>query len=82
MPDDDEILSKEQEGVGHIPPKCKVPYSEICPFEETGEIVLFHEKNYKVSISVVLLASMIDPVNSVFDTGAGSNLIGENVSEE
>lgn len=38
MPDNDVIMYEEQEGVKSTPPKYNIHDSEICRFEETGEI--------------------------------------------
>lgn len=38
--DDDVIPSDDQKGVERGSPSCKIPYPEICQFEETGEILL------------------------------------------
>lgn len=77
MPDNAEIRFEEQEGVEHIPSKCKILYIEICMFKETRDIFLFNERNYKVSISVRFVANRVDAVNTVFDTGAGPSFIQE-----
>lgn len=75
MPYDDEIWSKDQEGVKRTPANCKTPYSEICLFEETRHILLLNKSKYKDSGSVGLMANKMHPVSIVFDTGLGRNLI-------
>lgn len=44
--EDDQIPFEDQKSVGYIPPCCKIPYSEICPFEGTRNIPLFNERSY------------------------------------
>lgn len=57
MPDDDEIPAEDQEGVKNISAKCKIVYSDICLFEETGEIFQCNKKNYPLSIFVGVMAN-------------------------
>lgn len=49
----------------------------MCSFEETVYIPANNKTQQKVSISVALIADKIQPVNSVFDTGAGLSIIQE-----
>lgn len=74
---DDEILSEDKEVVERIPPNCRLLYSETCLLEEAGDIVPFNKKNCNVSVSVGFMAKKMQPVNSVFNTGAVSNVIQE-----
>lgn len=51
MPDKWDITGDGQAGVELILPKYQIPYSELCPFEETDEIPLFNKSNQEVLIS-------------------------------
>lgn len=57
-PDDDLIPSADHEAVYGIAQKCKIPYNETSLFKETGEILLFHKRNYKVSMYVGFMTKM------------------------
>lgn len=70
MLDGDDISSEEQEGVEHIPLEYQISYVEVCLFEETGDILLFNMRSYKVSISIGFMANKMHSVNHVLDTGA------------
>lgn len=69
------ITSEVQEGDERITQNCKIPDSDIYLFEETGDIPLFIKKNYRVSISVFLMAHTMFSVNTVFNTSAWSDHI-------
>lgn len=75
MPNGEEILSEEQEAVERTLPKCQMPYSEIRLFEETWDILLINKKNYKISISVNLMANKMRPESSALHTSVGPNFI-------
>lgn len=77
MSDNDDFPFEEQEGVEDIPPKFQIRYSEICSFQEIGEIILFRKTKYKISISVGLMANKMHTVNCFFDKGAEPNLSGK-----
>lgn len=70
-------LFEDEEDVELIPPNCTVPYGEICLFEETGEVVLFSKRTYKVSISAGLMANQIHHVNCALKIGTGPSFIRE-----
>lgn len=55
------------------------PCEEIFMFEEITNITLFNKKNYKMSILIGAVSTEMHPFIYVFETGAGPNLIGENV---
>lgn len=74
--DDEKVLPEDQEGVEGIPANYIILY-EICLFEESEEILLFNKRNNKVSISVGLVGNQILPVNCVFNTDSGPNLVRE-----
>lgn len=61
MPDNGVILSKYKEGAEHTPPNFKAPYSENFLFKVTCEILLFKNRNYKVSTFVNLMANKMQP---------------------
>lgn len=79
MPDEDVIPSVDKGGVGRNPTHRKIRYSKIFLFEKSGNILLFRNRTYKVSISVGLMANKMHPVNTVFGTDGGPHLIRENV---
>lgn len=61
MPDYDKIRSEDRKGDKYIPPNCKISCSEVGLFEETADILLFDNKNYKFSISVGPMSNKIPP---------------------
>lgn len=65
MSDNHDMASEEQEGIEIIPPKYHITYTDIFLLEETGEVLLFHNENYSVSISVCHMASIMNPANNV-----------------
>lgn len=79
--DNDDMPPEEQEGFEQILPKYQVFYCQIFQFEETEDILLFNRRNYKVLISMSLIANNMHPVNCVFDIVAGANLIREDLLE-
>lgn len=79
--DVDVIPCEDQKGFKRIPPNFKIPYSEIPLFEDTGAIIQFIKRNYKVSIYVGLMGSKIYSVYFVYGTGAGRNRIQEGFIE-
>lgn len=79
--DDDEVHSVEPRGVECTPPKYRIPYSEVCPFGETGDILTSSRKNYKASVSVGLMANKIHPVERSFAIHTGWNLMLQDVFE-
>lgn len=52
-------------------------YNDICLFKEIEGIILFNNRNHKISDSVGLRDNKMHGVNVFFDTRAGPNLIGE-----
>lgn len=81
MQENDVILCKDEESVDRIERNCKNPFSVISLFDETPAMLQFNKRSYKASVSVGLMANMVHPVISVFDKGAGSNLIREKFFE-
>lgn len=89
--DEDRNLSDKSKEEDRIPPtnknscnkqkKFQELYAEVCADEDTDEIILFNERNYKVAISAGLGSSRIRPVKCVLDTGVGPNLLRENLVE-
>lgn len=73
--DDDDMPPENQEDVKRIPPKYQIHYSETCLFEETEDILPFIKRNYKASIYVGFMANKMHHVNVVFDNGAGTNRV-------
>lgn len=57
IPDNKNISSEEREGAEWSPPSSIRTYSEECPFDDTGDILHFNKKSYKVSLSVGLMTS-------------------------
>lgn len=57
------------------------PYPEICLFEHHSNTFLFNKRNYKVSSSVGIPTETMHPVEYIFETDAGSNLIREEISQ-
>lgn len=53
------------------------PYEYVLSMTSTEPVVLFRKRSYTVHISVDIKSSISDPVDSVFYTGAGPNLINE-----
>lgn len=45
MPEDEEILSEDQEVAEPISPNYTIPYGEICQLEESRRIILFNTMN-------------------------------------
>lgn len=74
IPDDDELLSEERNIFERILPECQIPHLEICLFENTRYILLLNKRIYKMSILLGLTANMMNPLNSVFNTGARPKL--------
>lgn len=56
-------------------------YTEVSVFDETVEITLFNKRKYWVADTFELNASRMRPVNRVFGTGAGLNLLHEDMVE-
>lgn len=75
MPGDDVITSGNKGRAERFPPYSTAPYSVICLFEDTGEVLLFIERNCNVSISVRFMANKMHAVSFVLDTDAGPILI-------
>lgn len=50
-------------------------YSEICIIGETKDVHLFKRSSYEVLLFIFLMANKMHFVNSVFDIGAGPDLI-------
>lgn len=50
-------------------------YKAVLAFSETGEVVLFRNKNYQVSVSIGMNSSQMRHTICVFDNSAGPNLI-------
>lgn len=73
--EDDEVLSEDQKRVDSIPPNFIIRHSEICLSEEFGDILLLNKRTYKVTISIGFMAYNMHPINSVFVTGEGHNVI-------
>lgn len=55
------------------------PYQKILAFSEMGELSLFENKNYKVSVSIRLNLSLMHLVVSFFDANAHRKCIQANV---
>lgn len=60
----------------------QVPYSQVCLFEETNDILLFDIRNYEISILVGFIVNRMHPVKRIFDAGAGLRLTGEDFLED
>lgn len=48
IPDDDGILSEEQESIERISPRYKTTCSNIYLFVETGDVSLLNKKNHEL----------------------------------
>lgn len=57
------------------------PNAEVFAFYDTDEITLSNKTNYKVAINIVMESLRMDHIHSLFDTGAGSNLLREDIVE-
>lgn len=60
---------------------CREPYAEVRKSQETESVTLFAKRNYKVSHSSGLNTSLKRPINCVFDTSAGPNLLRKKLIE-
>lgn len=54
-------------------------YKNGLAFPEIDEVSLFKNKNYQVSVPIGLRSSRMSPIQCVFDTGTGTNLIRADV---
>lgn len=77
MPGNCKIPFEKQECVDRFLAKSKNPYIEFCLFEKTRDIPVLNKMNYKVSISIFVIVNKMHLVNSVFNRGAGPDLIRE-----
>lgn len=57
------------------PKRLGEPYQNTLKFLETGQLLLFKGRNYKIFVSIWLEFSRTHPVSCVFDIGAGPDLI-------
>lgn len=81
MPDNDKITIDEQEGAQRIPQKYRIPYSEIGRFQQAGDTLPLSKRNYKVSMTISLMAKMMHNTNVMFDTVTALDLILEEFIE-
>lgn len=51
------------------------PYKDILVSLETGDVSLFRNKNYDVSVPIGMTSPLVRPIICVFDTGVGPDLI-------
>lgn len=75
MPDNDEIPSEKQGGIGCNPSKHKTQYSESGLVEEAWNNLQFKKRNYTVSVSVGLECNNVYFVKNVLSTGVGPSFI-------
>lgn len=59
----------------------QTPYAEVCTSDDTDEVALFNKKHYNVAIIIELISWRMCPVNCLFNTGTGPNLLRENMNE-
>lgn len=52
---------------------------DILALPETGEILLFESKDYKVSFSIEIISSSMGPVVCIFDSSAGPDPMAADV---
>lgn len=58
----------------------KQPCKEVYSFKETDRVTLFTKKKYRVAIMFGLIMSRMRSINCVLHTGAGTNLLQEQLS--
>lgn len=86
MPDDDVIPPEDQKGDDSILTHCKIPYIGFSLFKETGEILLFNKRKYKVSFPVGIMInkmhpSVISATQFQVQTSSEKTLLGQTASE-
>lgn len=57
------------------------PSKDILVFPKKGKVSIFRNKNYKVSVSIVVIPSLMRQIDCVFGNGARLKFIKDNVLE-
>lgn len=73
--DDEDIVSGEQQQYHKTPLLYQASYSHTCVFSKSRDIFTFKRKNYKISISVGILTSVVVPYTVTLTDFVKTNLV-------